>query len=253
MRLPPIARQASPALLVASLSCWLLLYAASRELQSVPLCLPSQTLVTAGSAVSTIYGVNTTAALAVLSWIVMVVAMTAPLLARPIGQLRLRTLARRRNRSVALFAAAYMLVWIAIGPVLLAAPRAIDVLANATHLPAIAIAALLAAVWQAAPMRQRALNRCHRLPNLAAFGTEADRDCIQFGLTHGFWCAATCAPLMVLTLMVPAFHLPLMFILSLALQLERLAPPQTPCWTLRILPGQSAALVLFRSIRWSMR
>ncbi|MCA1456619.1 DUF2182 domain-containing protein [Bradyrhizobium sp. BRP22] len=251
--LPAMVRQMSPALLITSLFCWLLLYATSHELQSVPLCAPSQTLVTAGAAYSTIHGINATAILATALWIVMVIAMTAPLLAQPIAQLRLRSLARRRNRSLGLFAAAYLLVWIAAGPVLLAVPKAVEVLAGAVDLPAITIAVAIAALWQAAPLRQRALNRCHRLPNLSAFGTAADRDCIQFGLTHGLWCAATCAPLMLLPMMAPAFHLPLMLLLSVALQLERLAPARPPSWTLRILPGQLTAVTLFRSIRWSLR
>ncbi|WP_051334685.1 DUF2182 domain-containing protein [Bradyrhizobium sp. Ai1a-2] len=251
--LPTMVRQMSPALLVTSLFCWLLLYATSQELQSVPLCTPSQTLVTAGAAFSTIYGINVTAVLATGLWIIMVIAMTAPLLAQPIAQLRLRSLARRRDRSVGLFAAAYLLLWIAAAPVLLAAPRAIEVLAGTTGLPAIAIAVAIAAIWQATPLRQRALNRCHRAPNLSAFGRAADRDCIQFGLTHGFWCAATCTPLMLLPMTAPALHLPLMLLLSVALQLERLAPARAPSWTLRILPGQFAAVTLFRSIRWTLR
>ena len=251
--LPAIVRQASPALVATSLFCWVLLYAASEELQSAPFCSSSQTLVTAGVAFSTIYGVSTTTVLATLLWIAMAVAMTAPLLAQPIAQLRLRSLTQRRNRSVGLFATAYLLIWIAVAPILLAIQKAIEMLAGATTLPAIVIAVAIAAAWQAAPMRQNALNRCHRVPNLSAFGAAANSDCIRFGLVHGLWCAATCAPAMLLPLTAPALHLPLMFGVSVALQLERLAPARAPSWTLRILPGQSVAIVLFRSIRWSLR
>ena len=251
--LAAITRLTSPALLIASLSCWVLLAAAGQGLQSVPLCSPSPTLVTSGAAFSTVYGAGATAGLAALLWLLMIVAMTAPLLAQPIAQLRLRSFTQRRDRSVGLFAAAYLLVWIAVGPILLVAPSAIAMVAGATGLPAIAVAVAIAAAWQAAPMRQSMLNRCHRAPNLSAFGTAADRDCVRFGLTHGLLCAATCAPTMLLPLTVPALHLPLMFVLSVALQIERLAPPRTPRWTPRIVPGQAAASVLFRSIRWSLR
>lgn len=251
--LPALLRQASPALLLASLSCWVLLAAGSEELPSAALCSPSPSLVTAGAAFSTIYGVGATAIVAAVFWILMVAAMTAPQLAQPIAQLRLRSLAQRRNRSTGLFAAAYLLVWIAVGPILLAAPNAVTVIAGATGLPALVIAVAIAALWQAAPLRQSVLNRCHRAPNLAAFGAEADRDCIRFGLTHGLLCAAICAPAMLLPLTAPAFHLPLMFALSVALQLERLAPPRPPRWTWRVVPGQDVVPVLFRSIRWSMR
>ena len=251
--LPATLRQVSPALLLASLSCWALLAAAGEALPSAPICSPSPTLVTAGAAFSTVYGAGATAIVAASFWILMVVAMTAPLLAQPIAQLRLRSLAQRRSRSVGLFAAAYLLVWIAVGPILLAAPNAVMVLAGAASLPSVVIAVTIAVLWQAAPMRQSALNRCHRVPNLAAFGSAADRDCIRFGLTHGLLCTAICTPAMLLPLAAPAFHLALMFVLSVALQLERLAPPRPPRWTLRIVPGQAVVPVLFRSIRWSVR
>ncbi|MCC8938670.1 DUF2182 domain-containing protein [Bradyrhizobium sp. Arg68] len=250
--LPAMVREASPPLLLVSLCGWVLL-AAGEGLWSVPLCSPSPTLVTSGAAFSTVYGVGATAVLAALLWLLMIVAMTAPLLAQPIAQLRLRSLARRRNRSAALFAVAYLLVWIAVGPILLAAPNAIAVAAGAVGVPAWLIAVAIAALWQAAPLRQCALNRCHRAPNLAAFGPEADRDCIRFGLLQGLLCAATCAPAMLLPLTAPQLHLPLMFVLSVALQIERLAPPRTPRWTLRLVPGQAAAPVVFRSIRGSLR
>ncbi|MCA6121185.1 DUF2182 domain-containing protein [Bradyrhizobium sp. WSM 1704] len=236
-------------LLFASLCCWLLLAAGSEGLPSVALCSPSPTLVTAGAAFSTIYGLSATAMLAALFWILMVAAMTAPQLAQPISQLRLRSLVQRRGRSAGLFAAAYLLVWIAVGPILLAVPNAMTVLAQATALPAFVIAVAIAVLWQAAPLRQGMLNRCHRVPNLSAFGAAADRDCIRFGLTHGLLCTAICAPAMLLPLTAPAFHLPLMFALSVALQLERLAPPRPPRWTWRILPGQAVVPVLFRWIR----
>ena len=154
--LPAIVRQASPALVATSLFCWVLLYAASEELQSAPFCSSSQTLVTAGVAFSTIYGVSTTTVLATLLWIAMAVAMTAPLLAQPIAQLRLRSLTQRRNRSVGLFATAYLLIWIAVAPILLAIQKAIEMLAGATTLPAIVIAVAIAAAWQAAQYVKRA-------------------------------------------------------------------------------------------------
>jgi predicted metal-binding membrane protein len=248
-----MVRQSSPPLLLVSLCGWVLLAAAGEGLGSVPLCSPSLRLVTAGVVFSTVYGVGATAALAALLWVLMIVAMTAPLLAQPIAQLRLRSLARRRNRSAGLFTAAYLLVWIAIGPILLAATNAIAVVAAGTGVPALVIAVAIAALWQAAPLRQSALNRCHRVPNLAAFGAEADRDCIRYGLVHGLLCVATCAPAMLLPLTAPQLHLAVMFALSVALQIERLTPPRAPRWTLRIVPGQLAAPVIFRSIRGSVR
>jgi len=251
--LPSFARQAPPALISISALCWLLLYGASREFQPAALlCSSSKSLPNEGIAFLTLHGVGATAISVTLLWTIMVIAMTAPLIARPIAQLQLRSLTQRRGRSVVLFAAAYLVVWISVGPVMLAAAMAIEALARTTELPAIAVAAPIVAAWQATPLRQRALNRCHRLPNLSAFGTAADRDCIRFGLTHGLWCTATCAPLMLLPLTASTFHLALMFIISVAVAFERLAPARTPSWTLRILPGQSVAMMLCRSMKSSM-
>jgi len=44
--------------------------------------------------------------------------------------------------------------------------------------------------------------------------------------------------LMLLPLTTPALHLPLMFIVSVWLVLERMLPPRRPSWTFRILPGR---------------
>jgi hypothetical protein len=43
---------------------------------------------------------------------------------------------------------------------------------------------------------RRCLNRCHRRPQLAAFGVAADRDAFNFGLTNGASCAGACWTLM---------------------------------------------------------
>jgi predicted metal-binding membrane protein len=91
--------------------------------------------------------------------------------------------------------------------------------ANAMGVPVLLAVGAIAIAWQMTPARQICLNRCHWLPRLSAFGFAADRDCISFGLAHGFWCAATCAPLMLLPLMTPQIHLPLMALLSASLML----------------------------------
>ena len=113
--LPALARRPSPALLLAGLAGWALLQALDREAQSLPLCLTYPTPAAAASVVITMaFGVGPIV-LVVLSWLAMVVAMTAPLLAQPFAQLRLRSLVRRRRRAAALFAAAYLTIWMIAG------------------------------------------------------------------------------------------------------------------------------------------
>jgi predicted metal-binding membrane protein len=252
--LPAVTRWPSRALLAASLAGWVLLPLLGHGAQSsAALCLSYPTLADAPRGAVAALSVADDTVLAALSWIVMVVAMMSPLLAQPIVQLRLRSLTRRRRRAVALFVAGYLAIWIVAGFALVTASAAIARLAEYLGWPALVITLTIAAIWQAAPLRQSALNRCHRPPDLSAFGLAADLDCFGFGLTHGVWCVVTCAPWMLLPLTTPAFHLPLMLMISIALLLERIAPARPAAWTWRILPGQKVAGVLLRSMQWSVR
>lgn len=247
--LPTLARRLSPVLLAVSLAGWILLFVLDRGALSSPICLSYVSLTgTLQGLLWVVFAANPPAVLA-LTWLAMLVATMSPLLAQPVAQLRLRSSERRRGRAVALFALGYFAIWMTAGIALLTVAAALGLFAGGLGLPALTIAAVLAALWQAGPLRQRALNRCHRVPQLSAFGSEADRDCIHFGVTHGLWCAATCSPLMLLPLTSPALHLPLMFVVSAGLVLERMVPPRRPSWTFRILPGQAVAATLLKSNR----
>jgi predicted metal-binding membrane protein len=238
-------------LLAASLAGWMALLGLDRALLASPLCLSFTTPGAVASAVfASLFAANPPD-LVVLAWLAMLLAMMPPLLTQPIARIRLRSLMRRRHHAVALFVTGYGAVWIMAGSVLMTASAALGLFAAAIGTPALPIAAAVAIIWQMTPWRQHALIRCHRLPCLSAFGFEADRDCLRFGLTHGLWCVVTCAPLMLVPLCAPEIHLPLMAALAAGLLLERLAPPRRPCWTSQILPGQRAAAMLVRSIRWS--
>ena len=247
-RLLSLAGQLSPVLVAVSLAGWILLFALDRGTPPSPLCLSYMTLTgtmegllsdclrrqsaccgdadVAGDAC----GDDVTAADATCRAVVA-------------AQPRARKPTRR-----GLVVLGYFAVWMTAGFALLTIAAALGLFA-ALGLPALTIAAALAALWQAGPLRQRALNRCHRVPQMSASGAKADRDCIRFGVTHGLWCAATCSPLMLLPLTSPAFHLPLMFVVSAWLVLERTLPPRRPSWTFRILPGQAVAVTLLKSIR----
>src|SRR5262249_60348074 len=111
-------------------------------------------------------------------------------------------------------------VWLVAGVVLLAAAIATAAAANAMGVPMLLAVGAIAVGWQVTPLRQICLNRCHWLPRLSAFGFAADRDCVSFGLAHGFWCPPTCAPLMLLPIIAQQIHLPLMALLSVSLRLE---------------------------------
>jgi predicted metal-binding membrane protein len=239
-----LAERQPRALILASLTGWLAVLAMHSMLLVPELCSSNDISAERLRAI----GALNPPAMLMLDWCAMLLAMMPPLLGEPLAHLRRRSLARRRARAISAFVAGYGAVWLAAGIILLAAAMAIAAAATAMGVPVLLAVGGIAVAWQMTPARQICLNRCHWLPRLSAFGFAADRDCVSFGLAHGFWCAATCAPLMLPPLVAPQVHLPLMALLSACLMLERMAPAQPEVWSLRLLPGQSVAVMLVRSM-----
>jgi predicted metal-binding membrane protein len=175
---------------------------------------------------------------AVSGWMVMLVAMMAPMTLRALDHIRVSSFVDRRWRSSALFLMGYVLVWMAAGGVLKVIELAAGQFAPRSYGPAVA-AGLIACIWQASPLKQRCLNRCHSHRSLSAFGGAADWDALHMGLGHGFWCASSCWALMLFPMLLPQGHLVAMAAVTLLMFCERLDPPSTPAWRLR---GFSTAL-----------
>jgi predicted metal-binding membrane protein len=179
-------------------------------------------------------------------WGLMLVAMMPPLLIAPMTYIWDRSLARRRGRSLALFVGGYALAWLPVGIGLAELAVAARAAFGGAAIP-LAAAVLAASAWQASPWKQACLNRCHRLPRLSAFGLAADRDALRFGVTHGFWCAGSCAAAMAVPLFLPFGHLPAMVALAACLFSERLEPARPCRWELRLPTiGPSLAFVIIR-------
>ena len=183
------------------------------------------------------------------AWALMLVAMMLPTLVQPLYHIRLSSFSRRRMRASALFVAGYGAVWLAAGGGLWALARAARSLEAPASLLA-AGAALGALVWQASPLKQRCLNRCHRHRPLAAFGARADWDALRMGLTHGGWCTGSCWAAMLLPLLLGHGHLAAMAAVSLLVFCERLDPPGTPAWRWR---GFETARCYVRLYFWGPR
>jgi predicted metal-binding membrane protein len=88
-------------------------------------------------------------------------------------------------------------------------------------------------LWQVSPAKQWCLNRCHRRPQLAAFEPAADRDALQFGLSHGASCLGACWALMWVMLLAGVGQFPAMIAITLLLFSERLESPAPLAWQWR--------------------
>jgi len=161
----------------------------------------------------------------------MIVAMMSPLVIAPLGHVRDRSFARRRARAAFLFLAGYAAVWMAAGLALQAIALAARAAAPAPL--CLALAAMAAIVWQVSPAKQWCLNRCHRRPQLSAFGAPADRDAFLFGLTNGGACAGACWALMLLPLFAGPVHLAAMLAVTFFICAERLEAAAPLAWRWR--------------------
>lgn len=181
-----------------------------------------------------------------LGWALMLVAMMAPMTLGALYQLRIGSFVRRRWRSSLLFLAGYAGVWMAAGVPLTTLELTARWLVPESSGPVVA-GALVAGVWQASPVKQRCLNRCHAHRALRAFGLAADWDALRLGLAHGGWCVGSCWATMLLPMLLPTLvpggHLLGMAAVTVLMVCERLDPPQAPAWRLR---GFHTALLALR-------
>jgi predicted metal-binding membrane protein len=164
-------------------------------------------------------------------WALMLAAMMLPVVAAPLRHVHERSFVRRRARAILLFVLGYFAVWMAAGLVLqLVALTAVSVVPMPL---ALGLAFALAAAWQVTPAKQWCLNRCHRRPQLAAFGVAADRDAFNFGLTNGASCAGACWALMLPMLLAGEGQFLAMIAVTLLVFAERLERPAPLAWRWR--------------------
>lgn len=166
------------------------------------------------------------------NWLLMLVGMITPLLISPVRHIRQRSFASRRARSTALFVGGYGAMWMACGAAAFATQLGLNSVAPGSYWPAAGVA-VMAAVWQCAPIKQRCLNRCHANRDLAAFGLAADRDAVRFGINQGVWCVASCWMLMLVPMLLPGGDRMAMGMAAILMLGERLEPARVPSWRWR--------------------
>jgi len=168
----------------------------------------------------------------VAGWLLMLIAMTPPLIAAPLRHVRERSFAHRRVRAMSLFVVGYWAVWMISGMGLQVIALAVQAAVSDTS-KCLALSAAAATLWQVSPAKQWCLNRCHRRPQLAASGVPADRAAFEFGLSHGAACVGACWALMLLPLFVGQGHFLTMLAVMLFAFAERLESAAPLAWRWR--------------------
>lgn len=165
------------------------------------------------------------------AWLAMVAAMMAPLAVAPLRYVAASSLASRRIRSSAAFAAGYFGCWLLTGPLLILVAAAIRAAAPSNS-AAFAFAVALALGWSAGPWSQAARNRAHQVRRIGLFGWAADRDCAAFGGRVAARCVAACWPWMVVPMFAAQGHLAAMALATAVVVAEDLRGPGRPGWRL---------------------
>ena len=166
-----------------------------------------------------------------LGTIAMLLAMMPLLIVQPVGYLYQRSIKRRRNRMICGFFVAYALIWVAATIALSLVAMSLRMLFNENSMFSLLAGIAAIFIWQAAPARQRCLNRCHALPSLSAFAWKADRDALRYGLRHGGLCVGACWAWMLLPLLLAGTaHLAAMLAVTLLLAFERTRPARPAHW-----------------------
>lgn len=147
-----------------------------------------------------------------LSWLVMIVAMMAPLLAVPLAQMRARV------RLMLAFGLAYIGLWMLVGAVLMAVAVAMLTLPGKPLLYGVGLAAL----WQVTPLKRRCLRRCHWHPAVPILTVRA---AFGYGRMIALSCLGSCWALMLVPLLANNAHFMFMALVSALFFLERGLPP----------------------------
>lgn len=156
---------------------------------------------------------------AAAGWVLMATAMMVPSALPVARHLATRGLWERRQRTVALFLACYLLVWVAFGAVALTVV-AIAGIDTALLVPALL---LLAAGWELTPGKWKAVRACRLVAPLPPRGRKADIACCATALRYGRGCVVACWPIMLAMAAAGHERVGLMILLAIVVTAERLA------------------------------
>ncbi len=218
-------------ILIATVTGWVLMVGANVAPAMPDLCLSAATYRQEIVARTAATLESADLVLGIGSWLAMLIAMMPPLLSSPLQHVWRQSLSRRRWRAAGLFLCAYVFGWLVAGGLLISCAVLAEALLIETRFDPIVVAVVIALAWQATPLKQLALNRCHHRPPLTVFGANAELDAFRFGCERAFWCVGTCWAFMLCTLLSNnVLHWAVMAAAMSVSLFERTREPQAPAW-----------------------
>lgn len=168
--------------------------------------------------------------IAIVSWIVMTIAMMGPATLPAVQYVEQNTLRGRRGAMVVLYAAVWLTVWAVVGVVITLAQTAAN---GAAPWWLFAGALAITALWQLTPLKCQALGDCHKSNPLPPNGWPTARGVMRFGALGGWACVRSCWAVMLAMALAPSAHILWMVPLTAAVTWERFT--RYPRRTTRIL------------------
>jgi predicted metal-binding membrane protein len=165
-----------------------------------------------------------------VAWIVMMAAMMVPSSAPMFLLFRVSASDEPRGdlRTIA-FGAGYLLVWAAVGVVVLFAQRVLDMAVSPELRPYGVAAVLLAAgAYQFTPLKTTCLRACQTPADfLVRHWRSGTLGALRLGLDHGLYCLGCCWALMAVLVAAGGMGLAWVALIALIVLVEKLAPRAT--------------------------
>ncbi|MUM17202.1 MULTISPECIES: DUF2182 domain-containing protein [unclassified Mycobacteroides] len=185
--------------------------------------------------------------MAIVSWVIMTIAMMGPAALPAIQYVERHTL-RWRGRATVLYTVVWLALWVVFG---IAVTLGLPLAAGVNRRWMFAGALLFAGIWQLTPMKRQALGDCHRSAPLPSEGWPAIKGLTRFGAFSGWACIRSCWAVMLAMALAPSAHILWMVPLTAAVTYERFT--QRPGRTVRVVAVlfviTAAAVGMFAAIQ----
>jgi len=162
-----------------------------------------------------------------VAWVVMMAAMMLPSSAPMFLLFRLQASDGPRGelRTLA-FGAGYLLVWAAVGVVVLVAQRVLDAVMSPDLLPlGVALVLLAAGAYQFTPLKATCLRACQTPADfLVRRWRSGTLGALRLGLDHGLYCFGCCWALMAVLVAAGGMGLAWVALIALIVLVEKLVP-----------------------------